>query len=458
VENNEDVSISLGDTKNDAIYMGSSDSSRYYLNPWLSTGTGSSNTTLLSSKAPSLCILSDHGEEEEPQNTGKSHASPHNVTDGDKDQFVMHDKMQNKTNQNLILNGHMSRALKSKNINKCLQIFYRSTKFDKNSIQTKDRSSVLNLDYLFELILMLPPSYFLDIYKVFLCYEEKLTARNKKNYKVTIQGENSRQQGSTSTDVIPIYQHICRAFAHVKRDPKITKNSCQEIATEIFRKLSHSPPTQIPPAQKQHLLQTLMISILQQNQFYQIRPLANVIYQHLMDQGIMVTNDINICSQLLLFSFYGNKVLPFYEIFQHLVKAGYRPKPWIVDNILKSQYPFNNTEATKIVLDNILYLYKTSTSAEENYQSSKHEYRIDFSTLESITYAQSRNPHFMLYLWDVFDVMGYPSPSIDMYENAIRAFLFHGKRDQHAFAVLWEMEDRGKPLEGLIMPTTYSPI
>jgi pentatricopeptide repeat protein len=111
----------------------------------------------------------------------------------------------------------------------------------------------------------------------------------------------------------------------------------------------------------------------------------------------------------------------------------------LVTKILHNQYPFTDVHHTKSILNSILRLQKESIAIENGL-----DYRVDFGTLEYVTYAAAKrkSTDLILLVWDIVEMLEY-TPSESMYENTIQSFVMSKRQDHKAFAVLADMEQKG---------------
>jgi hypothetical protein len=162
--------------------------------------------------------------------------------------------------------------------------------------------------------------------------------------------------------------------------------------------------------------------------------------------------------------------LPVGEILTELVHDhGVRPSISTISNLLEAEHPFcHNPERLRKILECALYLAREaaeSSSADDiteetdknhhgdNLNGTSNLYRMDAGFLEQLFVMCGRwgNPDLIMMAWDFVDHLGYP-PTEGMYESTIQVFLGAKHSDQHAFAVMLEMEqEQGiKPSRALI--------
>jgi pentatricopeptide repeat protein len=127
--------------------------------------------------------------------------------------------------------------------------------------------------------------------------------------------------------------------------------------------------------------------------------------------------------------------------------TGHQPNVATAISVLQNLFPFDNFDATMMVMEAINTLQSKSTA-----------YQVDVGTLEMITAAASSRGrhHICLKAWDILEAQGL-RPTETIYENTITAFAMGFRQDGNCFAVLGEMEAQGyKPSRALIRSITRS--
>lgn len=253
--------------------------------------------------------------------------------------------------------------------------------------------------------------------------------------------------------------HLYQKFINRIRYSKLNFNAVEEIVKKLTEHIIEEY-SEGKLVVFQYLLLPSLVQSLSSHDYFMINKSAKPILKYILDCNFpMVSPESNetILAKLGIRQT-GIDFPPFHRLFGVLIKQGHIPEGVnTITNLVHSQFPFDDLEATHEILLAIKKLYTDDNTPTHVLNRCK----IDLGSLEKISLHAARKTKFaygelplrlevVLLIWDLVEQFDY-EPNASLFEDIIQLFV-RNKQHENALSALVEMEERlqEKPSRELI--------